>query len=133
MPAPTIQRYLQRNHITLQPCDIPSRGCGQNRGFSLRRIMQFAITAELTRVGIIPSRAAQAAFEFSDRGGRGRGIGELFPLGQTLLVGLPGGEHRVVNLPPDLSIPDVMAHQSVAFIINCSTIVANITKKLESN
>jgi hypothetical protein len=131
IPAPAVQRYLQRNHITMQPCDVPSRGCGENRGFSPRRIMQFAITGELTQVGIAPSRAARAAFEFSDRGGRGRAVGELFPLGQTLLLGLPGGEHRVVNLPPDLSISDVLANQTAAFIINCNQVVAKVTQKLK--
>src|ERR1700712_1554945 len=95
-PLPTLQRYLQRNHIMLQPCDVPSRGCGENRGFSLRRILQVALTTELSHIDIGPSRGAKAAFEFTDRGNPGRAVGELFPLGTTYLVGLPGGQNKVV-------------------------------------
>lgn len=64
----TLQRMFQRNHVTLQPCDIPSKGCGENRGLSIRRILQIAFTTELSRLGIGPSRAAKAAFEFTDKG-----------------------------------------------------------------
>jgi hypothetical protein len=130
-PLQTLQRYLQRHHITLQPGDSPSRGCGENRGYSTRRIMQIAITTELSHLGIGPSRAAKAAFEFSDRGNSGRAIGELFPLGRTLLVGLPRGENKVICIPPDQSISDVLSNDSAAFIIDCGNVVANVTSKLD--
>lgn len=131
VPAPTLQRLLQRNHITLQPCDVPSRGCGENRGFSRRRINQLALTSELMRVGIAPARAAKAAYKFSDEGNLGRPVGELFPLGKTFLVGLPGGENKVVNVPPDLSIADALVNDTAAFIINVTRVIERITEKLE--
>lgn len=131
-PLATLQRYLQRSHITLQPCDVPSRGCGENRGYSLRRILQIALTTELTRLGIGPSRAAKAAFEFSDKGGTGRPVGELYPLGQTLLVGLPDGKSKVINVPPDKSISDVLSNDRAAFICDCGYVVAKVTEKLET-
>lgn len=131
-PQATLQRYLQRHHITLQPCDVPSRGCGENRGYSLRRVLQIALTTELSRIGIGPSRAAKAAFEFSDRGGQGRGVGQLYPIGRTLLVGLPYGESKIINIPPDQSISDVLSNDSSAFIIDCGNVVEKVISKLET-
>ncbi|MGY4502382.1 hypothetical protein ACVWYH_006339 [Bradyrhizobium sp. GM24.11] len=132
-PLATLQRYLRQSNITLQPCDVPSRGCGENRGYSLRRIMQIAFTTELTRLGIGPSRAAKAAFEFSDRGGTGRQVGELYPLGQTLLVGLPDGKSKVINVPPDKSINDVLSNDSAAFICDCGYVVAKVLSNLSKS
>jgi hypothetical protein len=131
-PLATLQRYLQRNHITLQPCDVPSRGCGENRGYSQRRVLQIALTTELTRLGIGPSRAAKAAFEFTDRGNVGRAVGDLYPLGRTLLVGLPRGESKVINIPPDMSISDVLSNDGAAFIIDCGNVVAKVKEKLST-
>jgi hypothetical protein len=128
----TLQRMFQRNHVTLQPCDIPSKGCGENRGLSIRRILQIAFTTELSRLGIGPSRAAKAAYEFTDRGNPGRGVGELYPLGRTVLMGLADGQSKVINIPPDLTIADVLSTDGAAFIIDCGNVVARVTKKLSN-
>jgi hypothetical protein len=117
----------------MQSCDKASRGCGENRGYSIRRINQMALTVELTALGIGPSRAAKAAYEFSDRGSPGRAIGETYPLGTTLLVGLPRSENRVINIPPDKTILDVLASGSAAFIIDCGKVVAKVKETLDSN
>jgi hypothetical protein len=93
-------------------------------------VIQIAITLECSRLGVAPSRGAKAAFAFSDRGSAGRAIGELFPLGTTLLVGLATGENKVVNVPPDLSINDVLSKDASAFIVNCNSVVAKVTEKL---
>jgi hypothetical protein len=131
-PEPTLQRMFQRHHVTLQPCDVPSKGCGENRGLSIRRILQIAFTTELSQLGIGPSRAAKAAFEFTDKGNVGRAVGELYPIGRTLLVGLPRGESKVVNVPPDLSISDVLSADSAAFLIDCGNVVAKVMSKLST-
>jgi hypothetical protein len=131
-PEPTLQRMFQRHHVTLQPCDVPSKGCGENRGLSIRRILQIAITTELSLVGIGPSRGAKAAFEFTDRGNPGRAVGELYKIGRTLLVGLPRGESKVVNIPPDSSIIDVLSNDSAAFLIDCGAVVAKVMSKLDT-
>ena len=128
---PTLQRYKQQGILRLQPCDQPSSGSGDKCGYSLRRVVQVAIITELNKIGIAPSRAAQAAFEFSDRGGRGRGIGELFPRATTYLVGLPDGENKVFGVPPDLSVADVLGG-TAAFIINITRVVERITENLET-
>jgi hypothetical protein len=126
----TLQRLIQRHHIEFQPCDVQSRGCGENRGYSLRRVLQIALTTELNALGIGPSRAAKAAFEFSDKGGSGRSVGEAYPLGRTLLVGLPRGENKVVNVPPDLTISDVLSSDTAAFILDVGHVVKKVREKL---
>jgi hypothetical protein len=131
-PLPTIQRYKQQGLVRLQSCDVPSSGSGEKCGYSLRRLIQVALITELSRIGIAPSRAAKAAFAFSDQGNPGRAVGELYPLGTTLLAGLPGGENKVLNIPPDLSISDVLATDTAAFIINVNRVIDQITKKLET-
>jgi hypothetical protein len=125
----TMIRYA--NPLTpFQPCDKRANGSGERNLYSDRRVMQIALTIECSRLGIAPSRGAKAAFEFSDRGDPGRAIGELFPLGRTLLVGLPDGENNVVNVPPDLSISDVLSNDTAAFIIDVGPVVAKVTSKL---
>lgn len=130
-PQHTLQRLFQRNHVTIQPCDVPSKGCGENRGLSMRRILQIAITTELSRLGIGPSRAAKAAFQFTDRSNPGRAVGEAYPLGRTVLLGLADGQSKVINIPPDLTIADVLSTDGAAFIIDCGSVVAKVTKKID--
>lgn len=125
-----LQRLFDRKVITLQPCDRVASGSGSRRGYSVRRIVQIALTTELTALGISTSRAAKAAFEFSDRGSPGRNLGEPYPLGTTLLVGLPEGAHKVLNIPPDKTISEVLASHSAAFIIDAGKVVANVKEKL---
>lgn len=127
----TLQRYVQQGHTAFQPCDGKSRGSGDKRKYSTRRAIQTAITIECSRLGIVPSRGAKAAFEFSDRTNTGRAVGELYPLGTTILVGLPTGENKVINVPPDKSISDVLSNDSAAFIIDCGSVVAKVTSKLD--
>lgn len=131
-PLATLQRYLDRGHITLQPCDVQSGGSGQRRGFSPRRIFQIAIVKEIIGLGVSPSRASKAAFAFTDQSSPGRDVGEVFPLGTTYLVGLPRGENRVVCVPPDLSIADVLSNDPAAFIININNVIAKVTEKLDN-
>jgi hypothetical protein len=129
---PTLQRYKQQGLVRLQPCDVPSSGSGDKCGYSHRRAIQIALITELNKIGIAPSRAAKAAFEFSDKGNSGRAVGELYPLGVTYVVGLAGAENKVVNVPPDLSVSDVLANDTAAFIINVNNVVAKVTQKLET-
>ena len=127
--ATDLQRYAN-NHLSFQPCDGQSSGSGDKRQYSTRRILQTAIIAEGKRIGISPARAGKAAFEISDRGNPGRDVGECYPIGTTVLVGLATGENKVIQIPPDLSINDVLSKDTSAFIVNCNTIVARVTEKL---
>jgi hypothetical protein len=123
----TLIRYGKEN-TKLQPCDKRANGSGAL--YSTRRVMQIALTVECSRLGIAPSRGGKAAFEYSDRGNPGRAVGELYPIGATLLVGFPNGQNKVINIPPDKSISDVLSDDSAVFIVNCNHVVAKVTDKL---
>jgi hypothetical protein len=127
--ASTLQRYAN-HHLRFQPCDGESRGSGDKRQYSTRRVIQTAIMVECSRLGISAARAERASFEFSDRGNSGRAVGELFPLGRTVLMGLADGQSKVINIPPDLTIADVLSSDGAAFIIDCGNVVAKVTKEL---
>jgi hypothetical protein len=43
----------------------------------------------------------------------------------------PRGENRVINIPPDQSISDVLSSDSAAFIIDCNNVVAKVLSKLD--
>jgi hypothetical protein len=129
--ATDLQRYAN-NHLNFQPCDGQSSGSGDKRQYSTRRILQTAIIAEGKNIGISPKRAAKAALEFSDRGNSGRAVGELFPLGRTVILGLADGQSKVLNIPPDLTIADVLSTDGAAFIIDCGSVVAKVTEKLST-
>jgi hypothetical protein len=128
--ASDLQRYANQGHLTFQPCDGESRGSGDKRQYSTRRVIQTAIISECRRLGISPSRAGRAAFEFSDRGSPGRAVGEIYPLGRTVLMGLADGQSKVINIPPDLTIADVLTNDGAAWIIDCGNVVAKVTEKL---
>lgn len=127
----TLRRYM-RWHTPFQPCDGQSRGSGEKNRYSWRRLIQTGLTVACSQIGVAPSRGAKAAFEFSDKGNPRRAIGELFPLGTTYLVGFPSSENRVINVPPDLSIADVLSNDTAAFIVNVNNVIAKITEKLDS-
>ena len=129
-PPNRLQRYLERNYITMQPCDVASEGLGHKRGFSFRRVVQVAITSELIKIGISPSRAAKAAFAFSDTGGSGRSPCRLYALGKTFLVGV-GTKHLILNQQPDQSLNELIPQGQAAFVIDLGQIVAGIQTKLE--
>lgn len=131
-PLPTIQRYKQQGLVRLQSCDVPSSGSGDKCGYSERRAIQIALVTELNKIGVVPSRAAKAAFDFSDNGNLGRAVGQLYQLGTTYLIGLPDEQTQIVTVPPDLSIADLLPRVGAAFVINCNQIVATVIGKLET-
>jgi hypothetical protein len=126
-----LHRYISQGHIKFLACDYKSSGSGERHEYSERRVLQTGIIVECKDLGITPSRASKAALEFTDRGNPGRAIGELYPLGTTYLVGLPRKENRVVNVPPDLSVADVLSNDTAAFIINLNNVVAKVTERLK--
>lgn len=98
----------------------------------MRRIRQIAITTELTWLGISPSRASQAALLFSDRDDPGREVGELFPLGRTMLVGFHRGENKVVNVMPDETLDHILENNNAAFIVDVGRILTKIKSKMDN-
>jgi hypothetical protein len=88
--------WLDRGVIALGRDDVDAAGSGSPRQFSRRRVNQIALAHELSRAGLPPSLAAQAAAAFTDAPSPGRVAGDLFETGETLLVHNAAGT-RVVN------------------------------------
>lgn len=63
-----LKAWLSRDPVVvpLGPYDQEARGKGSARLFTLRRVLAVAITAELVRLGIAPSRAGELATTFMD-------------------------------------------------------------------
>jgi hypothetical protein len=61
-----LKAWLDREVVPLGANDRPALGRGSGRVFTLRRVFSIAIMAELTRMGITPSRASALAFMVTD-------------------------------------------------------------------
>lgn len=116
----TLKNWVSRRPavVILNQYDEAGGGKGSRNLFSLNRVMQVAIMADLVRLGWGPNDAAVAAIRFTDIGGVAAGwVGEeeikptrspgaLFETGETILVGRPprAGEHapfaQVLNVQP---------------------------------
>ncbi|MDF2981403.1 MAG: hypothetical protein K0Q69_1175 [Devosia sp.] len=94
-----LARWLDRGIVRLRPYDTETAGTGSPRLFSRRRLYQFAIIAELARLGISADRAARAALAFTDHDQPGRAAGHLFPDGPTWLAVTPDAD--LVVRPPE--------------------------------
>lgn len=125
-----LQNLLDRGIVEFQQCDQPTKGSGNPRGHSKRRILQFAIIGQLTPLGILPKRAAAAAFEFSDRGNDQRAAGELFPLGRTILIGTADGAH-VINVAPDETLDEKLPALPT-FIVDVGPIHSQVENSIDS-
>ena len=60
----TIRVWFQRGHISLGLTDKEAEGNGFARLFSARTVLLIAIMGALTKLGVEPRRAGEAAFEF---------------------------------------------------------------------
>lgn len=47
-------------------------------------------------------------------------------------MGMADGQSKVINIPPDLTIADVLSTDGAAFIIGCGNVVARVTEKLSN-
>jgi len=117
----TLRNWLnpQRGIIVPRCDDLRGSGRGVRRLFSLVRVYQIAITAELVRQGIPVSKAALAALQFSDFGnneavwageepGPFREPGELFAEGNTFLCVRDQGEvAHLVEMKGSLNLWEV--------------------------
>lgn len=86
---PMLLRWLDRGTVTASRRDRRTTGSGDHRGFSRASIIRFAITRNLTRLGVSPRVASNAASLFDER---------LHPyaFGRTLLVVQTSGP-RIIN------------------------------------
>jgi hypothetical protein len=106
MKGRTLQQWKTTGVLPLQGNDRKSTGHGDRSGYSRPRIVQAAITQQLNLHGVSVSRAAKAAFEFTDRGNTDRAPCEVFEVGKTILMVKPDGA-TLINIFADTSYSDV--------------------------
>jgi hypothetical protein len=121
-----LRRQSDIGALKLQRCDRASTGSGDHAGYSRRRVLQAAVTKELIGVGITMAKASVAAFVFSDKGQTGRGPGETFELGKTLLVIGKDGSATIKNVFADASVADVSGLESCVCIVNLNQVVDRV-------
>jgi hypothetical protein len=132
MPVKKIRRYIDTNVTPICANDVKATGSGSRVGFSRNRILQIAVTEALLKSGVSLSTSAKGAFEFSDRGNAGRGAGQIWPIGKTILViGGPNGP-AVSNVDFNASIFD-MSNQGVSIILDLNKVVADVDAVLNSH
>jgi hypothetical protein len=132
MKPRALRQWLDCKVMTLQGPDRKSTGHGDHCGLSRQRAYQAAIVQHLNKLGMSVSRAAAAAFEFSDRGNLGRQPGQLFEHGKTVLSISADGA-TVKNVFFDVSHSDVTDRAVAAITIDLHKVVETVDKILESN
>ena len=122
-------------------------GSGRSHLFTLRRVVQIALTAELVALGLPPLRAAMLALGFTDVGDGGGGWvgepielgrlpGQLYKDGLTLLVAYPEEESsHVINVDPKTPLYEVLfrgARQHKALLlVNVADVCSRVSTALD--
>src|SRR3984957_20976187 len=85
MKPRALRQRIDTGTLPLRGCDRKSTGSGCHVGLSRQRAYQAAIVEQLSRMGVLVSRASPAAFHFSDAGNIGLNPGQVYEYGKTLL------------------------------------------------
>ena len=126
-----LRRHINNGIIKLQGYDRKSNGSGDPAGYSRRRILQAAIMKQMAGFGLPASKASAAALQFCDFGQTGRGAGDLFPTGKTLLI-LSEEPPVVINADFDVSVASLSPCGVSLTIIDINKIVASVDAALTS-
>jgi hypothetical protein len=130
--------------ILLRKNDRQTVGLDRAPLLTLRRVFQIALTAELTRLGVMAQRAANLAAMFTDRGGEkpanwrshpnyvAREAGQLFPSGGTILLANKDGMHgpviaAVINA---LRADGLGRHEAGAVVLDVEAVVTRVLLSL---
>jgi hypothetical protein len=135
------------NHrvLILRERDRESRGTGHPRLFTLRRLLQIAITVQLVGLHVRPRQASEAALKFTDMSSRtpsgwaGEGRpdlaspaspmrppGHLLNEGVTYLV-IDRSEARVVD---EKTMSEILRRETACTTINLNRIVERVYQRL---
>ena len=125
-PIDTLARYLERHTIA---ADIEPGGSGRPRMFGARSVYRVALVHRLTGAGLPPAAAKKLADLFCDQSQGGRQPGALFPTGRTLLITSQDGVGRIVNLPPEAFLDDVMSNE-ITIVVDIGRIIAGVNTRL---
>jgi hypothetical protein len=131
----TLQAWLSREPavILLRKHDRGAAGPALGFLLTLRRVLQIALTAELTRLGVTRQRAGNLAALFTDQGGEKpadwrshpdfqvRVAGHLFPSNGTVLVAnMDGRFDRIVTAVLNAPYAEVIGQRK------CGTLVVDL-------
>jgi hypothetical protein len=140
--SPSRLKEGRRPVIEFGDHDAAPGEAGGMRLWSLRRVLQLAITAALVQQNIPPATAARLAFAFTDSGSaysgpRKRLPGTLFPTseGLTLLV-VDGDDARVVAAQPEAPLTEAFGRRfnimsrPVLTVVNLNFVIGRVFKTL---
>jgi hypothetical protein len=129
IPVDIFRRWLDRRVIVLDGTDIDPGGSGRPRMFGARSVYRVAIVHRLTRAGLNPPAALSLANIFCDTSQTARPPGQLFPSGRTILVADPNGNGRILHLPPDQNVDDVLI-SDVSIVVDLGKIIRRVNSRL---
>jgi hypothetical protein len=123
---PRALRQIFDTHILkFRGDDQRSTGTGTPVRLSKNRAYEAAILQQAKRLGLSPSRAALAAFEFTINGTTERPAGSLFEHAKTALVIGPNGS-AIVKVLSDATIADVTNRDICTIYIDLNRLVRQV-------
>ncbi len=131
MKPRALRQWFDTGVLKLRGNDRKSTGSGDHCGLSRQRAYQAAIVQHLNKHGVSVSRAAKAAFEFSDCGNTGRPPGELFEHGKTILILEPQGA-TVKNVFFAASLADISKRGVCVIVVDSNRIVEQVNTVLNN-
>jgi hypothetical protein len=142
----TLKSWISRKPSAVLLSDAERAEAGERTRFlfTLNRVNQIALTAEGVGLGLGPRAAALIAASFTD-GTSGitdtgapvsRGLGELFPTGQTLLVAYPGGQvgyvlNATADTPWHRALSAMGLTPAACTLLNVNQVVWRVRSALE--
>jgi hypothetical protein len=129
IPVDVFRRWLDRKLLVLDGADIDPGGSGRPRMFGARSVYRVAIVHRLVRAGLNPASALSLANNFCDTSQPGRLPGALFTIGRTLLVASPDGTSKIINLPLDSFVDDILGAE-VSIVIDLGRIIEGVNARL---
>ena len=128
-PRP-LRQLFETDVLKFRGDDKHSTGSGVKVGLSRNRAYEAAIVQALRLSGLMVSRAANAAFEFTLNGNSGRAAGQLFPMRRTVLV-IRQSDAVVANVDFDARLSD-LSNNGVAIAVDLNAIVAKVDAALSN-
>jgi hypothetical protein len=123
MPQHTLMSWLDRRVVALGGGDVDEGTSGRPRLLSMARVLQLALAHEMTKLGLNPTRAAEAAALFTDKSQPGRATGRPFTTGRTLLV-VSATATEVINAP------HAEADFGASIVVDCGAVVERLERAL---
>ncbi len=134
--ADTIRQWVKRGIITVgmgrgRIKDKKAELNGLAHRFTGATAIMIAIMLKLTRLGVSPDLAMQAARAFAHEGDSERDPGHLFPAGETMLA-ISGNRFEVFNAKPSTPLRNAPLYSSNApmIILPLDSLVDEMRKNL---